>query len=236
MRRITTVCCALLGLMAILTACEQQDRPAGERSVTAPGTESDKALRQDYLAKTWYDGDAYEYDTVSGSVDVLTGGGFTAHPASYPRGFVVSVAVPPGAVPTEYAAGRSFTITIKVPRWGTKFDSPDAACPVLLEPDGAKFLRPITIWLVLPDGIEPDCEAGYLFYNLERVVEDGVERFVYRDASKVQSVAGAGAKALPAGLPEEAVVGDCSNLIRCQVLHFSRWEVDDGSCNDPGCE
>lgn len=226
MKHLRTFGFVLLGMVILFSACEREQGVEGDFALTAPASDPDKTAAQTYLETAWEDGETYEYDTVSGTFNIFTGGTFTAHPESYPQGFAVSVAVPAGAVPTEWASGSDFTITVKVPRWGTEFDSEDSPCPFILEPHGVQFNEPITIWLVLPDELATHCDSGYLFYNLVRTVETGVESFDYQDLSKVYSFASENESVAPPGWQGSTVAGGCANMIRCEVLHFSRWEVE----------
>jgi hypothetical protein len=139
-------------------------------------------------------------------------------------------------VPEEYAEDGAITITVKVPQYGTTFVSPDDACPVILEPDGVQFREPIDIWVVLPKGLTERRDEGYLFYNVERFVEDDIEVFDYRDTSVVHSVASPQETKAPPNFVGPRVEGGCRNLIRCDVLHFSRWYLDDGGCSTPECD
>jgi hypothetical protein len=235
MRNLFILVLSITVLALVFAGCEREGDGSLQVSPTAPDGFADKS-GGDYLATLWEAGDLYAYDSVSGTIDIDVGGSFTDHPASYPDGFVVSVAVPPGAVPAEYADNGRITITVKVPQYGTAFVSPDDACPVIFEPHGVQFRRPINIWLVLPQGLAERCDEGYLFYNLEKKTLGGVDTFTYRDTSHVHSVAGSHESVAPPGYPGPNVVGGCRNLIRCEVLHFSRWEVEGGGCDEPGCE
>jgi hypothetical protein len=223
-----------IALAALLPACGRDDHQPAESLLTAPNVNPDKSL-QTHLAAAWSDGEAYDYDTVSGTIAIATGGSFMGHPASYPTGFAVSVSVPAGAVPEEYAVDGEITITVKVPVNGTTFASADDPCPVVLEPDGVQFRDAIDIWVVLPDDLAERCDEGYLFYNLEQTFVNGNEIYDYKDTSHVYSLASDHESVAPPGFQGPSVPGGCRNLIRCQVLHFSRWEIEKGNCPDPGC-
>jgi hypothetical protein len=236
MKRQLVMCLVTMGMLAFVSACERADDGSQDLTLTAPGEGYDKlASLQLHLEETWYAGESYAYDTVAGTIDIVTGGSFAARPASYPEGFTVAVSVPPGAVPAEYATDGEITISVQVPRFGTSFDSADAPCPIILEPHGVQFKEPITIWLVLPDALAERCDEGYLFYYLERKTIGNSETFDYRDVTRVYSLGGEKDSVAPPGFKESDAAGDCGNMIRCQVMHFSRWELEDGDCDNPGC-
>lgn len=199
----------LLILMSVLIVSCQDAVVGPSSAVPEPRSEaplpSEPYLSPEYLAHLWQVSEDTDYEWLTGTVDVVTGGNFTASPTSWsdPR-CVFSVTIPAGALqlgnPVSVATRQQ--ISIGVPRPPVAGE-PTHPAVFLLEPDGLEFNLPVTVTFSSPPW---------------RSWGGKVEKFCLFD--KYDGTFGYSEFQVFLGRPVRT--------FQFQTNHFSRWPVEDG--------
>lgn len=232
MRKIIFIVILAMGLLGILTACnESVTTPAdgpGPRilpSMIAAGETGydDPALHAE-LEDIWTGNTGGIHWLATKHINRVSGGTLAVTPSGWPEGYEVRIEVPPHAFDPSWGDDVLFGVSIPVDG-----DSSQGSPSYEFMPDGIQFSDTVKVTLCWPPwaGDPPSNDFELLF--LEAEYHEGTRH--YRVVERHDASSGSCKGDPPEGGWD---LSQCTTEITYDLLHFSRWGITSGSDDGNG--